>query len=150
VVMEGEENRVQGELRYVYQRRGIENVLTVTPVPSFLSRPSLILETPTPSTTNLGNIIPLDFSPVMLRRTSRNNAGNSPDCYGFPHNIDQYVNYSNLSVEYETFIASLDSVAISKCWQVAKWDPKWEVAMHEESHMGACITTNGKKAVGCK
>jgi hypothetical protein len=89
VVTEGEENRAQRGPRYVYQRRRKENVPmpTVPPVPSSLSRPSPTPETPTPSTTDLGNLIPLDSFPVILRRTSRNNAGNPPDRYGFPYSI---------------------------------------------------------------
>jgi hypothetical protein len=83
VVMEGEENRAKGKLRYVYQRKG-KNVPTVLPVSSSLSRPSLTRETPTPSIIDLGNIISLDSSHVMLRRTSRSNAGNPLGCYGFP------------------------------------------------------------------
>jgi hypothetical protein len=48
----------------MYQRRGKENVSvpTVLHMPSSLSRPTLTLETPTPSTTDLGNIISLDSS----------------------------------------------------------------------------------------
>jgi hypothetical protein len=90
-------------------------VPTVPPVSSYLSRPSLTSETPTPSTIDLGNIISLDSSHVMLR-TSRSNAGNPLSCYGFPQSIDQYVDYFNLSAKYGTFIVSLDNVAIPKCW----------------------------------
>jgi hypothetical protein len=97
---------------------------TISPVPSSLSRPS-----PTPDS---GNMIPLDFSPVILRRIFCSNAGNPLDRYGFPHSIDQYVDYSNLSTGYGAFIASLDSVSIPKCWQTSKGDPKWKAAMHEE------------------
>jgi Reverse transcriptase (RNA-dependent DNA polymerase) len=51
----------------------------------------------------------------------------------------------------------LDSVFIPKCWQVAKGDPKWKTAIHEELR---ALDKNrtwelvsllpGKKAVGCK
>jgi hypothetical protein len=102
----------------VYQKRRKENVYvpTVPPVPSSLSLPSLTPETPTQSITELDNIIPLDFSPLMLRRTSRSNTRNPPDRYGFPHGIDQYIDYSNLSTEYRVLIISLDSIVIPKCW----------------------------------
>jgi Reverse transcriptase (RNA-dependent DNA polymerase) len=76
---------------------------------------------------------------------------------GFHIVFDQYVDYSNLSTEYGAFIASLDSVAIPKCWQVAKGDPKWEVAMHEElraldkNRTWELVSLSpGKKVVGCK
>jgi hypothetical protein len=118
MVTEGEKNCAQGELRYVYQRRRKENVSmhTVPFVPSSLSMYSLTPETPTQSIIDLDNIIHLDSSPLMLRRTSRSNARNPPDRYGFPHSIDQYIDYSNLSIEYRALIASLDSIVISKCW----------------------------------
>jgi hypothetical protein len=63
-------------------------------------------------------------SPMTLRRTSRSNAGLSPDRYGFPHNIAQFVSYSNISPTLGAFITSLDSVMLPKCWQDVKEDPK--------------------------
>jgi hypothetical protein len=62
-------------------------IFIVSSVPSYLSWPSLTSETPISSTTYLGNMIPLDSFSVILR-TSRSNAGNPPDRYGFPHSID--------------------------------------------------------------
>jgi hypothetical protein len=88
----------------------------VPPMLSSLSRSSLTSETSIPSTTDLDNIIPLDSSFVMLRRTSRSNVENPPNCYGFSHSIDQYIDYSKLSTEYGAFISSLDSIIIPKCW----------------------------------
>jgi hypothetical protein len=71
-------------------------------------------------------------TPLSIRRTSRGNAGVPPDRYGFPHDIAQFVSYSNISPVHGAFIASLDIVSIPMCWHVAKDDPKWKVAMLEE------------------
>jgi hypothetical protein len=131
------------------------SVPTVLSVLSSLSRPFLTLETSTLSTTDLDNILSLDSSSVMLRRVSRSNVENISYYYGFPHSIDQYVDYSNLSTEYKTFITSLNN--ISKCWQVEKRDLKWEAAMHEELRALDKNCTwelvslpSDKKTVGCK
>ena len=153
-----DQNQAQGEMR-VYQRRRKVNVPmpTVPLVPSPSSRSSPTPETPAPSITDSGDMIPHSSPPVTLRRTTRNNAGNPPDRYGFPYNIDQSVDYSNLSSTYGAFIASLDIVSIPKCWQVAKGDPKWKAAMHEELRALDKNRTwelvplpSGKKTVGCK
>jgi Integrase core domain len=123
--------QAQGELR-VYTRRRKQNeeaVPTVPLVPSPLSLPPLTPETPTPSTSDseyIGDMIPLSPppTPLSIRRTSRSNARVLPDRYGFPHNIAQFVSYSNISPVHGAFIASLDIVSIPKCWQVVKDDPK--------------------------
>ena len=96
-------------------------------------------------------------SPIEFCSTSRRNAGVPPDRYGFPHDIAQFISYSNISATLRAFITSLDSVTLPKCWQVAKEDPKWKAAMQEE--LGALEKNKtweivslppGKKAVGCK
>jgi hypothetical protein len=79
-------------------------------------------------------MIPLSppLTPLSIRRTSRSNAGVPSDRYDFPHNIVQFVSYSNISPVHGAFIASLDIVSIPKCWQVGKDDPKWKSVMLEE------------------
>ncbi|KAJ3668810.1 hypothetical protein LUZ61_022792 [Rhynchospora tenuis] len=159
--------QTRGELR-VYTRRpkeGPMNAPTIPLVPSPLSRSTPTLETPTPtdhssdSESETGDMNPLSssYTPITLRRTSRSNAGHPPDRYGFPHDIAQFVSYSNISHVHGAFIASLDSVTLPKCWQVAKKDPKWKAAMQEE--LGALDKNKtwelvslppGKKAVGCR
>jgi Reverse transcriptase (RNA-dependent DNA polymerase) len=155
--------QAQGELR-VYTRRKKQNeeaVPTVPLVPSPLSLSPLTPETFTPSTSDseyTGDMISLSSStPLLIRRTSRSNAGVPPDRYVFPHDIAQFVSYSNISPVHGAFIASLDTVSIPKCWQVAKDDPKWKAAMLVE--LGALDKNKtwelvslppGKKAVGCK
>ena len=126
--------QAQGESRYreVYVRRNKQSegtVPTVPPVPSPLSLPNPTPETLTPSTSDseyTGAIIPLATPPTLLsvRRTPRENAGIPPDRYGFPHDIAQFVSYSHISPVHRAFIASLDTVSIPKCWQVAKGDMK--------------------------
>jgi hypothetical protein len=124
----------------VYTRRRKQNeevVPTVPLVPSPLSLPPLTPEIHTPSTSDLeytGDMIPLSPppTPLSIRKTSRINAGIPPDRYGFPHDIVQFVSYSNISPVHGAFIESLDIVSIPKCWQVAKDDPKWKAAMLEE------------------
>jgi hypothetical protein len=92
-----------------------------------------------------------------MLRTFCSNAENPPDRYEFPHSIDQYIDYSNISAEYRAFTAFLDSVVIPKCWQVAKKDSKWETVMHEElrafnkNHTWEFVSLPpDKKTVGCK
>ena len=60
-------------------------------------------------------------SPVVVRRTSRNNARVPPNRYGFSHDIAQFISYSVIRLCH-----------LPKYWQVAKEDPKWKAAMHEE------------------
>jgi hypothetical protein len=110
-------------------------------VPSPLSLPPLTPETSIPSTSDseyTGDMIPHDR-------------------YGFPHDIAQFVSYYNISPVHGAFIASLDTVSIPKCWQVAKDDMKWKAAMLEE--LGDLENNKtwelvslppGKKVVGCK
>ncbi|KAF9661127.1 hypothetical protein SADUNF_Sadunf19G0035400 [Salix dunnii] len=101
---EGGETQAQGELR-VYTRRRRQNDVEVPVVPvvlaSPLSRPTPTPETPTPSTSDsnyTGDMIPLPSpDPMVLRRTSRSNAGHPPDRFGFPHDIAQFVSYSNIT-----------------------------------------------------
>ncbi|KAB5557520.1 hypothetical protein DKX38_008429 [Salix brachista] len=123
---EGGETQAQGELR-VYTRRRRQNDVEVPVVPvvpaSPLSRPTPTPETPTPSTSNsnyIGDMIPLPSpNPTILRRTSRSNAGHPPDRFGFPHDIAQFVSYSNItSPVHRAFITSLDIVSIPKSWQI--------------------------------
>jgi Reverse transcriptase (RNA-dependent DNA polymerase) len=73
------------------------------------------------------------------------------------HMILPGLSLSNISPVHGAFIASLDTVFIPKCWQVAKDDPKWKTVMLEE--LGALDKNKtwelvslppGKKAVGCK
>ncbi|XP_078179902.1 uncharacterized protein LOC144573980 [Carex rostrata] len=164
---EGGRTQAQGESRYreVYVRRTKQNegaVPTVPPMPSPLSLPTPTLETLSPSTSDpeyTGDMIPLCTPPTPLpvRRTVRENAGIPPDRYGFPHDIAQFVSYSHISPVHGAFIASLNTVSIPKCWQVAKVDPKWKAAMLEEL---SALRKNktwelvslppGKKVVGCK
>ncbi|KAJ4737614.1 Transposon Ty1-H Gag-Pol polyprotein [Rhynchospora pubera] len=156
----------QHELK-VYTRRpkeGPTNAPIIPLVPSSpLSRPVPTLETATPTqstdsefTGDMNHLSSL-HTPITLRRTSRSNAGLPPDRYGFPHDIAQFVSYSNISPVHGAFIASLDSVTLPKCWQDAKKDPKWKAAMQEE--LGALDKNKtweivslppGKKAVGCR
>jgi hypothetical protein len=152
--------QAQGELR-VYTRRRKQNEEAVSLVPSPLFLPTLTPETSTPSTSDseyTGDmILSPPPTPLSIRRTSRSNAGVPPDRYGFPHDIAQFVYYSNISPVHGAFIASLDTVFIPKCWQVAKDDPKWKAVMLEE--LGTLDKNKtwelvslplGKKAVGCK
>jgi hypothetical protein len=89
----------------VYTRRRKQNeeaVPTVPLVPSLLSLHPLTPETSTPSTSYseyTGDMIPLSPppTPLSIRRTSRSNAGVPPDRYDFPHDIAQFVSYSNIS-----------------------------------------------------
>ena len=81
-------------------------------------------------------------SPVVVMRTSHSNAGVPLDCYGFPHDFAQFISYSNISATHRAFITPLDSVTLPKSWQVAKEDPKWKAAMHEE--LGALETKLGR------
>jgi hypothetical protein len=88
-------------------------------VPSLLSLPPLTPETPTPSTSDseyTSDMIHLSppLTPLSIR-TSRSNVGVPPDRYGFPHDIVQFVSYSNISPVHGAFIASLDIVSIPKC-----------------------------------
>ncbi|XP_078158439.1 putative mitochondrial protein AtMg00820 [Carex rostrata] len=130
------------------------------PSPLSLSNPTP--ETLTPSTSDseyTGAMIPLSTppTPLSVRRTPRENAGIPPDRYGFLHEIAQFVSYSHISPVHRAFIASLDTVSIPKCWQVAKGDPKWKAAMLEELS-ALCKNKTwelvslppGKKVVGCK
>ena len=133
---EGGRTQVQRESRYreVYVRRNKQSegaVTIVPPVPSPLSLPTSTPETLTPFTSDsvyTGAMIPLSTTRTSLsvRRTPRENAGIPPDRYGFPHEIAQFVSYSHISPVHRAFIASLDTVSIPKCWQVAKGDPKWK------------------------
>jgi hypothetical protein len=154
--------RLRGEQRAYARRRkhNEETVPTVTLVPaSSVSRTTPTREISSSDSEYPGDMIPLN-SPLTfmpLRRTSRANAGCPPDRYDFLHNIAQFVSYSNISPAHTSFIASLDSVFILKCWQVAKGDTKWKAAIHEELR---ALDKNrtwelmslppGKKAVGCK
>ena len=156
----GDRGQTQGELR-VYTRRRIEVPVPDYAVPHVPSSP-LSRSTPTseiPTLEHTGEIP----TPIPIRRTTRINAGIPPNRYGYesdnihPHDIAQFVSYSNISPTYGAFIASLDSVTLPKCWQEAKADPKWRAAMNEELE---ALDKNktwqigplpaGKKAVGCK
>ena len=155
--------QAEGELKvYTRKRRqkdGNVNTSSAPHVPSSsMSRPASTSEIPTelPNLEITGDMISSP-SPIEIRRTSRSNAGVPPDRYGFPHDIAQFISYSNISATHRAFIASLDSVTLPKCWQVAKEDPKWKAAMQEE--LGALEKNKtweivslppGKKAVGCK
>jgi hypothetical protein len=124
----------------VYERRKKQNKGPVPTIPLVSSSPlspsTSTLETPSLSSDSeyTGDMIPLPSppSPMSLRQTSCNNAEIPPDRYGFPHDVAQFVSYSNISPTHGAFIASLDSVTLPKCWQDAKEDPKWKAAMLEE------------------
>ena len=49
-------------------------------------------------------------SSIVVRRASRSNAG-----VPFPHDIAQFISYSNISTSHRAFIASLDFVTLPKC-----------------------------------
>jgi hypothetical protein len=95
---------------------------------NFLSLSTSTLEIPSLSSDSeyTSDMISLPSPPSLmsLRRTSRSNAGIPPDCYGFSHDIAQFVSYSNIFPTHGAFITSLDSVTLPKCWQDAKEDPK--------------------------
>lgn len=164
-----EENRSEGELR-VYRRRkqhgnqgGAECDRGEQANTDVLQSDPLSQPAPTQAhsddeidPSDSGDEIP-NPSPIVLRRSSRNNAGKAPERYGFPHDIAQFCSYSKLSSNFRAFTVSLDAVSIPKCWQEAKQDPKWKAAMLEE--LGALDKNGtwelmplpaGKKAVGCK
>jgi hypothetical protein len=127
----------QRELRVYARRRkhNEETVPAVTLVPaSFVSRATPTREISSSDSEYPGDTILLDSPPTSmpLRRTSRANARCPPNRYDFPHDIAQFVSYSSISPAHTTFIASLDSISILMCWQVAKEDPKWNATMHEE------------------
>jgi hypothetical protein len=116
----GDETR---RFKNVYARRkhNEEELSSVPLVPiSPLSRSTLTPETPISSNTDLVNTsdtIPLSNPPMTLR-TSRSNAGRNPDRYGFlntPHDIAQFVSYTNISPINGAFIVSLNIISISKC-----------------------------------
>ncbi|XP_020260687.1 uncharacterized protein LOC109837018 [Asparagus officinalis] len=149
-----------GEL-LTYSRKGkqiAETVPTVPLVPSPLPTPAPTPETPTPPPdSSQGDSIPLPThpTPITVQRTTRSNAGNPPDRYGW--DLAQFVSYSNIHPAHGAFIASLDSVTIPNNWQVAKKDQKWKAAMHEELRALEKNRTwelvklpKGKRAVGCK
>jgi hypothetical protein len=80
-------------------------------------------------------MIPLSTpTPLSVRQTTRSNAGVSPDRYGFypDHDITHHVSYSHISLSHGAFVASLDIISLPKCWQDAKKNPKWKMAMLEE------------------
>jgi hypothetical protein len=94
---------------------------------------------------------------MQLRQISRVNAGCPSDRYGFPHDIAQFISYPSISPAHTIFIASLDSVSIPKCWHVAKNNPKWKAAIHEDlrsldkNHTWELVSLPpDKKVVGCK
>ncbi|XP_073101291.1 uncharacterized protein [Elaeis guineensis] len=133
-----------------------------------VSRSSSPVLTVSSSTMN-GNspIPPIQFTldnddlnvPIALRKPTRH-AGipaRLKDGVGYKHDITNFVSYESLSPSYQSFIASLSSVSISKNWKVAKEDPKWKAAMLEE--MRALEKNNtwklvslsaGKQTMGCK
>jgi hypothetical protein len=155
-----------GEVRYVYERRKKHNEGLVPTVPLVSSSP-LSLSTSIPETSALSSdseytsdMIHLPSPPpslMSLRRTSRSNARIPLDRYDFSHDIAQFVSYSSISHTHGAFIVSLNSVILPKCWQDAKKDSKWKIAILEE--LGALDKNKtwefvslspGKKAVGCK
>jgi hypothetical protein len=68
-------------------------------------------------------------------RAPRVNAGKPPHRLGFENDITNFIAYSRVSPTYRTFIASSQTMSISKDWRCAKQDPKWKDVMKEE--MGA-------------
>jgi hypothetical protein len=121
---QGGETQAQGELRiYTMRRRQNDVEMPVVPVvpSSPLFRPILTPKTPTSSTSDsdyAGDMILLPSpDPMILKRTSRSNVGHPPDCFGFSHDIAQFVSYSNIiSPTHGAFIISLDTVSIPKSW----------------------------------
>jgi hypothetical protein len=117
-------------MRYVWRKKQNEGPVPTVPLVSSspLSPSTSTPETPSPSSDSeyTSDMIPLPSlpSPMSLRRTSRSNARIPPDHYGFPHDIAQFISYSNISPTHGAFITSLDSITLPKCWQDAKKDPK--------------------------
>jgi hypothetical protein len=112
--------RTHEEVRYVYESRKKQNEGSMSTV-SLVSSSSLSSSTSTPeipsSCSDLkytSDIIPLPSPPSLmaLRSTSRSNTGFSSDRYGFPHDIAQFVSYSNISPTHGAFIVSLDSITL--------------------------------------
>ena len=123
-----------------------------SPMSQLASTSKIPIEIPNPEITNDMISSP---SPIEIRRTSRSNAGVPPDRYGFPHDIAQFISYSNISATQ--IIASLDFVTLPKCWQIAKEDPKWKAATQEKLRALEKNKTweivslpPGKQLVGCK
>ena len=94
--------QVEGELKvYTRKRRqkdGNVNTSSAPHVPSSsMSRPASTSEIPTelPNPEITGDMISSP-SPIEIRRTSRSNAGVPPDRYAFPHDIAQFISYSNI------------------------------------------------------
>jgi hypothetical protein len=114
---EGGRTQAQGESRYgkVYMRRKKQNeevVPTVPLVPNPFPLSTPTLETSTTSTSDSEytcDMISLSTPPIplLIRRTSHENARIPPDRYGFPHDIAKFVSYSHISSIYRAFITSL-------------------------------------------
>ena len=90
-----------------------ERLLKVGSIPLLIpgSTSEIPIELPNPKIT-----CDISSPPLEVRRTSCSNAGVPPDHYGFPHDISQFISYSNISATHRAFIASLDSVTLPKCW----------------------------------
>ena len=129
----------------------------VSPVPDL----SLDLS-PSESSGNVSPILDHVELPLAQCRGTRSNFGKPPLRYGFEHpsrdhDIANFISYSRLSHAYRAFVASLQTVPISRDWKCAKQDPNWNAAMKEEMHAlqknktwELVLLPKGKKAVGCK
>ncbi|TYK05539.1 Beta-galactosidase [Cucumis melo var. makuwa] len=86
--------------------------------------------------------------PIALRKGTRS---------GTKHSISNYVSYENLSPQFRTFTASLDSTTIPKNIHITLECPEWKNAVMEETKAleknntwEICTLPEGHKPVGCK
>ncbi|KAL4034485.1 hypothetical protein IC575_003132 [Cucumis melo] len=86
--------------------------------------------------------------PIALRKGTRS-------CT--KHSISNYVPYENLSPQFKTFIACLDSTTIPKSIHLALECLKWKAAVMEEMRAqeknktwDPCTLPKGHKTIGCK
>lgn len=69
--------------------------------------------------------------PIALRKPTR--TLNVPSYLkDYKHDIANFISYKHCSPSFQSFIASLDFVAIPTNWKEAKEDPKWKDAMLDE------------------
>ena len=90
------------------------------------------IELPNPKIT--GDMIS-SLSPLEVRRTSHSNAEVPPDRYGFPHDIAQFISYSNISTTRRAFIASLDFVTLPSVGRLVKKIQNGKQPCKKNSHL---------------
>ncbi|KAK8937204.1 hypothetical protein KSP39_PZI011852 [Platanthera zijinensis] len=107
-----------GELLTYIRRRKLPAVPDLVSVPSLAPGPlatplrSLLLERLQATSPRASGdiLLPSPTSPLIVRRTTRSNAGNPPDRYSW--DLASFVSYDHISSTHGTFIASLDSIIV--------------------------------------